>query len=486
MQGLPNFTPQQLAALTTDELIQLLNLREALARLTERERLYDYYPDEGPLRRELYPKHLAFFAAGAREKERCMLAANRVGKTEGVGGYELVLHLTGDYPAWWIGKRFDRATKWWAAGDTSKTVRDILQTKLLGPPGNPEKIGTGLIPQARIIRTTPKPGIPDAVEAIHVRHKTGGTSVLQLKSYDQGREAFQGTEQDGILLDEEPPLDIYIECVIRTMTTNGIVMCTFTPLEGLSDTVLHFLPDGSIDNAARFVVMASWDDVPHLSKEQKDLLWSTIPAYQRDARSKGIPQLGAGAIYPVPESDILVDPFEIPAHWPRSYGLDVGWNRTAAIWQANDRDTSTIYLYHEYYRGQAEPSVHARGIMAAGDWIPGVIDPAARGRGQKDGAVLLNDYRDLGLNLETANNTVESGIYATWERLSTGRLKVFRTLQHWLSEYRLYRRDDKGRIVKANDHLMDGTRYVVQSGIDRAIVKPAQATQDQSYFPTEF
>lgn len=485
MQELPTFTPEQLSALTTDELAELWNLQSAHRKLTERERIGTYYPDTGPLRRELYPKHMAFFAAGAREKERCMLAANRVGKTEGVGGYELTLHLTGDYPAWWIGRRWSRATKWWAAGDTSKTVRDILQTKLLGPPGNIEKLGTGLIPADRILRTTPKAGIPDAVESVHIRHVSGGTSVLQFKSYDQKREAFQGTEQDGILLDEEPPLDIYIECVIRTMTTDGCVMSTFTPLEGLSETVLHFLPDGTIENATRFVVMASWDDVPHLTQEQKDLLWSTIPAYQRDARSKGIPQLGAGAIYPVPESDILVDPFDIPVYWPRAYGLDVGWNRTAAIWGAYDQEAETWYLYSEHYRGQAEPSVHANSIRARGKWIPGVIDPAARGRGQKDGAILLNDYRDLGLELTEADNAVESGIYAVWERMSAGRLKVFRTLQHWLAEFRLYRRDDKGRIVKANDHAMDGTRYLIQSGRAVAIVKPVESSSP-TYFPSEF
>lgn len=485
MEGLPHFTPEQLNALTTDELIELWNLQAALTRVTSRERIRTYYPDEGPLRRELYPKHMAFFAAGADQKERLMLAANRVGKTEGVGGYELALHLTGDYPAWWVGRRWSRATKWWCAGDTSKTVRDILQTKLLGPPGDIEKLGTGLIPADRILRTTPKAGIPDAVESVHVRHVSGGTSVLQFKSYDQKREAFQGTEQDGILLDEEPPLDIYIECVIRTMTTDGLVMATFTPLEGLSETVLHFLPDGTIEKATRFVVMASWDDVPHLSQAQKDLLWSTIPAYQRDARSKGIPQLGAGAIYPVPESDILVDPFEIPKHWPRAYGMDVGWNRTAAIFGAYDREAQTWYLYNEHYRGQAEPSVHAASIKARGAWIPGVIDPAARGRGQKDGAILLNDYRDLGLELTEADNAVESGIYAVWERMSAGRLKVFRTLQHWLAEYRLYRRDDKGRIVKVNDHAMDGTRYLVQSGLNVAIVKPVESSSPE-FFPSEF
>jgi hypothetical protein len=194
---------------------------------------------------------------------------------------------------------------------------------------------------------------------------------------------------------------------------------------------------------SKFVVGATWDDVPHLSAEQKTALWGSIPPYQRDARSKGIPQLGSGAIYPVPESEIVVDPFEIPLHWPRGYGLDVGWNRTAAVWGAHDRDTDSVYLWSEHYRGQAEPSVHAAAIRARGEWMQGAVDPAARGRGQKDGEQLLQNYIDLGLQLTKADNGVEAGLFDVWERLSTGRLKVYRTLQSWLGEYRLYRRGER-------------------------------------------
>jgi len=145
------------------------------------------------------------------------------------------------------------------------------------------------------------------------------------------------------------------------------------------------------------VVSATWDDVPHLSAEQKAELWGSIPPYQRDARAKGIPQLGSGAIYPVPESEIVVDPFELPLHWPRGYGLDVGWNRTVAVWGAHDRDTDMVWLWSEHYRGQAEPSVHAAAIRARGEWMQGAVDPAARGRGQRDGEQLLQNYVDLGL-----------------------------------------------------------------------------------------
>ena len=110
---------------------------------------------------------------------------------------------------------------------------------------------------------------------------------------------------------------------------------------------------------SKLVVSATWDDVPHLSPEQKAELWGSIPPYQRDARSKGIPQLGSGAIWPVAESEIVVDPFELPVFWPRGYGFDVGWNRTAAVWGAHDRDTDTVYLWSEHYRGNGETWVGA-------------------------------------------------------------------------------------------------------------------------------
>jgi phage terminase large subunit-like protein len=460
--------------LTLYELIKLRDDRR------KHRKIKSYFPETGPLRRELYVKHLEFFTAGEKYRQRLMLAANRVGKTEGVGAYEMTLHLTGDYPEWWQGRRFDKPIRAWAAGDTGKTVREVLQLKLLGP--LTEK-GTGMIPKDAISRTTTKQGISDAIDTVYVTHKTGGLSVLVLKSYDQRRISFQGSEQDIIWLDEEPDLDIYTECLMRTMTNNGIIMMTFTPLQGVSDTVLSFLPGGKLEeqkDESKYVVMASWDDAPHLSEEVKKELWNSIPPFQRDARSKGIPQLGAGAIFPVPESEFTMPDIELPNHWPRAFGLDVGWNRTAAVFAAYDRDSDTVYIYSEYYRGQVEPSVHAQGIKSRGAWIPGVIDPASRGRAQRDGNQLIQDYKDLGLNLTMAFNGVESGLYQVWERLSTGRLKVFKSCTNWLSEFRLYRRDEKGRIVKANDHLMDATRYLIVSGTDKAKTKPTNVKKELS------
>jgi len=210
-----------------------------------RRKIDSMYPDIGPLRRELYPKHMEFFKAGATYRERCAMAANRVGKTEGMGGYETALHLTGRYPDWWEGRRFDRPVRFWAAGKTNETTRDIVQNKLFGPvvgSGTSKCFsGTGLVYADCIERVGWKQGVTDLADTVYIKHVSGKFSELGLKSYQQGRGSFEGTERDGIWLDEEPPLEVYSECLIRTATTNGIVYITFTPLEGTTGTVMMFL-----------------------------------------------------------------------------------------------------------------------------------------------------------------------------------------------------------------------------------------------------
>ena len=451
------------------EALRLLERQQELSRYN---RIDNYFPDSGPLRRELYAKHLELFRAGSKYRERAFIAANRVGKTL-AGAFEITLHLTGIYPAWWQGRRFTEPVIAWAAGDSSKTTRDIVQLALYG---HVHEAGTGMIPKDKITRVTTKTGIADCIETIYVDHASGGFSEVTLKSYDQQRDAFQGTNRHVIWLDEEPPYDIYVECLLRTMVVNGLILVTATPLLGMSEVMRAFVQPAEGDRSKSFV-QATWDDVPHLDAVAKQALLASIPPYQRDARSKGVPQLGAGAIYPVPESDLLVADFAIPEHWPRAFGLDVGWRKTAAIWAARNNETGEIFLYSEHYAGQQQASLHAEAIKSRGAWIPGVIDPAAQGRTQTDGEQLITLYRQCGLNLMPAVNAVETGLYQVWQLLSTGKLKVFASLGNWLSEFRLYQRDSEGRIVKQNDHLMDATRYLIVSGRQRMQIKPPEQPQ---------
>ena len=158
-----------------------------------------------------------------------------------------------------------------------------------------------------------------------------------------------------------------------------------------------------------------------------------------------MPYLGSGLIYPFDEKDIVVKDFEIPKHWARGYGMDVGWNRTASVHIAHDRESNILYLYSAYSRGHGEPPSHAAAIKARGEWIPGRIDPAANGRSQIDGQPLIKLYAGQGLRLQLAPNAVEAGILAIYTRLAKGSLKVFASCHAWFEEYRVYQRDDDAR-----------------------------------------
>lgn len=201
-------------------------------------KLHTFYPDTGPLRRELYVKHLEFFKAGAIHQERAAIAGNRCGKTI-LSCYETALHLTGLYPHWWEGRAFSHPVDWWAAGETSETTRDILQFELMG---DFLDLGSGMIPKHLIDgEPTRRRGVADAIDTVRVKHTSGGLSTLAFKSYDQGRAKFQGTAKHGISLDEEPDSSVYFECLARLMTTNGLLLCTFTPLLGMSEIVLNYM-----------------------------------------------------------------------------------------------------------------------------------------------------------------------------------------------------------------------------------------------------
>jgi len=426
------------------------------------------FPDSGPLRRELYAKHMQFFAGGARYTQRLFMAANRVGKTV-AGAYETTCHLTGIYPSWWEGRRFERATDGWACGTTSQTTRDVVETVLLG-----KSRGQGMIPAELIVRTVPGRAIANSLETVLVRHVSGKDSRLGFKTYEQGRRSFEGEAKDFVWCDEEPPMDVYVEMLYRLLTTKGMAWTTFTPLLGMSEVVTSFLDAENESLGSKYFVQAGWKDVPHLDEEEQRKLTANTPAYQVKARTEGEPAMGAGAVYPIPESEILVPDRTIPESWPRAYGMDVGWNRTAVVFGARDPGSGVIYLYSEHYQGQGEPASHAQAIRARGEWIPGVIDPACLGSSQIDGRTLMELYSRLGLQLDPAVNAVEAGITEVWNLLVSGRLKVMASLSNWFREFRKYHRDDKGsgKIVKHSDHLMDATRYLIVSGRPLMRTKP--------------
>lgn len=209
-------------------------LQERRQKLLAENRLQSFRP---------YTRQKEFFEAGATYRERLLMAGNQLGKTV-AGGAEVAFHVTGLYPDWWTGRRFNRPTRWWCASVTSDATRDNVQAKLVGPPEREADFGTGFIPKKRLLNFNRAIGTPNLLDNVTVRHVSGGISTIGFKAYSQGREKWQGPTLDGVWFDEEPPLDIYMEGLTRTNAiADSIVFLTFTPLLGMSNVVRMFLDE---------------------------------------------------------------------------------------------------------------------------------------------------------------------------------------------------------------------------------------------------
>jgi len=426
-----------------------------------------------------YSKQAEFHAAGAIYRQRLLMAANQVGKTW-AAGFELAMHATGIYPDWWVGRRWDRPIVGWAAGVTGESTRDNPQRILLGRPG---AWGTGAIPKAALLETSSARGLADAVDTIRVRHCSGDVSTVQLKSYEKGREKWQGETLDFVWFDEEPPQDIYTEGLTRTNATSGMTLITFTPLLGMTEVVRRFVLEKM---PGTHVTQMTLEDAEHYTPEQRAAIIASYPAFERDARTKGIPHLGSGRVFPIDEDDISVEPFEIPSHWPQIAGIDFGWDHpSAGVRMAWDRDSDVLYVIAAYRAKEQTPILFAGSVKGWGTWLPWSWPHDGLQHDKGSGEQLAAQYRAQGLKLlpqratfEDGSNGLEAGVMEMLDRMQTGRLKVFSHLRAWFEEFNLYHRKD-GLIVKAADDLLSATRYAMMMRRFAALSQPKRVAPIQ-------
>lgn len=397
------------------------------------------------------------------------LSANRTGKTQG-GAFLVATHATGRYPSWWTGAHFNEPTEIWAAGITGDTTRDIIQAELLGQNYLATGVSTGMLPADSVIGVRKKQGnTVGAIESIYVRHITGGTSVISLKSMEQGRAKFQGTAKHLIWLDEEPEregYDIYSECITRTMTIPGAqVLITWTPLKGMTELVKYIL-DHRGDKDFE-VVNITWDDAPHLDADEKAKRIAGYKPHEIEARTMGVPTLKEGLIYPFAQKDITCPPPEmIQSAWAIVIGLDIGTTTpTSAVLLAWDQRTNRVTVVNEYAR-EGNESIgrkdHAEVLRSWGDGVYIACDPSAN-RTESDGKKTMKVYRDeYGLNINNADNAVDAGIETVREMFSSGRLKISTQCKELLKEIRFYQYKD-GKPLKKDDHVLDGLRYGIMA-----------------------
>ena len=430
-----------------------------------------------------YPYQSTFHETGKDCNQRLLMAANRIGKSF-CGSMELSYHLTGFYPDWWKGRKFRQPVIAWAGGVSNETTRDIVQFELLGSPDDPEAFGSGTIPKNLIIKTERKPGVPNAKSVALIKHVSGGNSSLFFKAYEMGVEKWQGRSVDVIWLDEEPSRDIYSQAVTRTLDRRGMVYMTFTPEQGMTETVASFMNNLQ---GGQSLTNATWDDASekvismngengHLNESVMEQILSSYSPHEREMRRYGRPSIGSGLVFPVQEDKVIVEPFEIPTEWARLSAIDFGYDHpTAVVWLAWDREEDTYYLYDCHRMSKATPHVHSGYIKTRPNWIPMVFPHDGNRKDSMGNPGLADQYRSHGINMlldhftnppalgeKKGGNSIETGIMAMLQAMENDRFKVFSTLSDWFEEFRMYHRK-AGKIVPVRDDLMSATRYAFQS-----------------------
>jgi phage terminase large subunit-like protein len=451
----------------------LLALTNLVQQLDRRKSIYqlEYYKP--------YPYQVEFHNARGKgtdkpAQQRMLAAANQIGKTR-CAAFEVAMHATGRYPDWWRGTRFLHAVDILVGSNTNETGREICQRELFGDPTDDKALGTGTIPIDCIGKIRNKAGVLNAFDTVRIKHTCGNWSKIYIRAYEQGFKKFMGVKYDVGWCDEEPPADIWSQMIRATFSRKtAILFCTLTPEEGMTEVVAQFMNDLKNGQA---LLTATWDDAPHMTTEVKEQRLAALRPHEREMRSKGIPLMGSGLIFMIPDDQLVIDPIEIPRHWPQIVGVDFGWDHPfGAVRLAWDRDQDCVYLTAEYAESRAIPAIHAAAINAWGDWVPVAWPHDGLNADKGSGTPLADQYRDAHVNMlpwKASNppavgqkegeggNSVEASLLEMVTRMETKRFKVFKTCTKWLKEKTMYHRDQNGKIVKQNDDVISASRYGV-------------------------
>lgn len=437
---------------------------------TLQRRFYETFQQRKLIDFEPYKWQSEFYKAGLENKQRALMAANQVGKTH-CAAHEVACHLTGLYPFTWQGHQFESNIDVWALGVSNEQIRDVIQPKLLGKFENGQLNSEGIIP-SHLIETSSvikSSQTKDLVKSIKIKHISGKYSQLSFKSYSQGQHVLMGSIVDLIWIDEEPKdQQIYPQCLTRTINGDnnkgGHVLLTFTPENGMTPLVTQFTDD---IKKGQYLKNVTWDDAEHLDEETKEQILSAYPVHQRAMRSKGVPVLGSGQVYTIADDKLKVDPFKIPGHWKIINGIDFGYNHPQAFTQlVLDVDTDTIYVTYAFKKSEVDPYHMFSLIKHAVKKYPVAWPHDGLQREKTSGNVVKDSYKESGFNMlperatwVNGGNSVEAGLWEINNLMEQGKFKVFSNCHMFFEEKNLYHRDDRGKIVKQNDDILDALRY---------------------------
>lgn len=415
-------------------------------------------------------KQLAFHRC--KKRNRWVFGGNRSGKTE-CGAVECIWILRGIHPY----RKNRKDVFGWAVSLSAQVQRDVAQAKIL------KYLPKSWIEDITMIsgrRDSPAGGV---IDQIKIKNVFGGISTLGFKSCDQGREKFQGSSLDFVWFDEEPPRDIYEECLMRVMDKRGDIFGTMTPLKGKT-FIYNEIYLNRKHNPEIWHEFMTWQDNPYLPKKEIKLLESALDPSALDSRKFGKFSEGAGLVYPeFDESVHVIEPFAVPPEWQDNISIDPGLNNPlSAHWYCVDWD-GNVYVVAEHFAAGRDIDFHADAIKSISrkiGWrtdgrgrIRALIDSAANQRTLACSKSVTELFYERGILADTnVNKEVFAGIERVKSCLKSGRLFIFSNCVNMIEEFKTYSWADGDSPVKRDDHCMDELRYYIASrphGPERAI-----------------
>ena len=415
--------------------------------------------------RKKHKKQLAFHRC--KKRNRWVFGGNRSGKTE-CGAVEAIWIARGIHPY-----RPNRKDVFgWVVSLSQQVQRDVAQSKILH-----------YLPAEWIADITMLSGRKDSpsggvIDQIKIKNVFGGISTIGFKSCDQGREKFQGSSLDFVWFDEEPPKDIYEECVMRVMDKRGDIFGTMTPLKGMT-FIYNEIYLNRKNNPEVWCEFMCWDDNPFLSKKEIKLLEGALDSHSLDSRRYGKFSLGEGLIYPEFDPAVhVIPPFKVPSEWQDNISIDPGLNNPlSAHWYAVDYD-GNVYVVAEHFAAGRDIDFHVRSIKdicRAIGWrddgrgrYSALIDSAASQRTLASSKSVAELFCDGGIMVDTkVDKDVFAGICRVKEYLKRGNGKadiyIFDTCRNMIEEFLTYSWAAGDSPKKVDDHCMDELRYYIMS-----------------------